>query len=169
MENNSQNDLAIKIVFDAFKSNLKRASELLHELTDEQLSQEIAPSKNSGHYIFGHLTAIHDNMISLLGFGNSNYPELEEIFVKNRDKSGLPKTDIVDLRKYWNEIHQFLLQKLESLTPEQWFEKNTEVSEEHLEKRPHRNRLNVVLSKSTHLAYHLGQLVLLKKQLTQLK
>ena len=39
MEN--KDNIAIKIVWDSFKSNLQRASKLLEELSDEQLALEI--------------------------------------------------------------------------------------------------------------------------------
>ena len=41
------------------------------------------------------------------------------------------------------------------------FEKHTAVSEEDFSKEPHRNKLNIVISRTSHLQYHTGQLVLL--------
>ena len=55
-----------------------------------------------------------------------------------------------------------LFNKFEFLTTAQWFEKHTAVSEEDFTKEPHRNKLSVVLSRTNHLAYHVGQLALLK-------
>jgi hypothetical protein len=54
-------------------------------------------------------------------------------------------------------------ERLASLSEEQWFQRHNSVSEEDFQKEPHRNKLNVLLGRSTHIAYHLGQLVLLKK------
>jgi hypothetical protein len=116
--------------------------------------------KNSGHYLFGHLIAVHDNMLPLLGLRDSLYPELMEIFIRTPDKSGLLKPSIAQLKQQWEEVHQLLLTNLESLTDEQWFEKHTAVSDEDFAIEPHRNRLNVVLSRSNHLSYHLGQISL---------
>jgi DinB superfamily len=160
MEN--KNNLAVKIVFDGFKSNLKRATKLLNELTEKDLLQEIVIFKNTGHYVLGHLIAIHDNMLPLLGLGDSLYPELADVFIKNPDKSELQKPSITHLRIQWDEVHQVLLTKLASLTTEQWFEKHTAVSDEDFVKEPQRNRLNVVLSRGNHLSYHIGQIILLK-------
>lgn len=157
------NNLAVKIVFEGFKSTLKRASKLLNELTENDLLQEIVPTKNSGYYLLGHLIAIHDNMLPLLGLRDSLYPDLIDVFVKNPDKSELPKPSIAQLRLQWEEVHQLLIANLESLTDEQWFEKHTAVSDEDFATEPHRNRLNVVLSRSNHLSYHLGQIVFLRK------
>lgn len=157
-----ENSIATQIVFENFKNNIKRATTLLEELSNEELSQEIVFFKNTGHYLFGHLTATNDNMLTLLGFGESLYPELVEVFIKNPDKSGLDKTPISELRSHWKTINEVLLSKLESLTTEEWFEKHTAVSKEGFVKEPHRNKLNVVLSRTNHLTYHLGQLALLK-------
>jgi len=41
--------------------------------------------------------------------------------------------------------------------------KHTSVSEEDFAKEPHRNRLNVLTTRTTHLASHYGQLIFLKK------
>ena len=161
MEN--KNNSAAQLVFESFKSNLKRATKLLSELSDENLIQEIAPNKNTGHYLIGHLIAVHDNMLPLLGLGDSLYPDLVEVFIKNPDKSALEKPSIAQLRQQWKEVHALLLAKLESLTFEQLLEKHTAVSEADFVKEPHRNRLNVLLSRANHLSYHFGQLALLKK------
>lgn len=161
MEN--QNQIAIKTGTDAFKTQLKRASKLLEDLSDEQILQEIAPTKNTGHYLFGHLLVVHDYMFPLLGLGEALYPELAEIFVKNPDKSGLEKPSVAQIRQQWNVVHTLLLEKIDILTSAQWLEKHTAVSDEDFAKEPHRNRLNVLLNRTNHLAYHLGQLVLLKK------
>ncbi len=157
-----QNEMTSKVIIDSFGNYIKRTSKMLDDLTDEQLAQEISPSKNTGHYLLGHLIAVHDNMLPLMGLGESLYPELIEIFLKNPDKSGLEKPSIEELRKQWTEVHAILLSKLESLTIEQLLEKHTSVSEEDFAKEPHRNKLNVLLSRTSHLAYHVGQLALLK-------
>jgi DinB superfamily len=155
-------NITVKIILEAFKSNLKKTTKLLNELSDKDLLQEIVIFKNTGHYVFGHLAAVHDAMIPLLGLGESLYPELAEVFIKSPDKSGLLKPSIVELRIQWDEIQQALIDKLETLTSAQWFEKHIAVSDEDFIKEPHRNRLNVLISRGNHLAYHVGQLILLK-------
>jgi uncharacterized damage-inducible protein DinB len=160
MENNN---LATQMVLESFKSNYKRATKLLNEISDEDLLQEIATFKNTGHYLLGHLIAVHDNMLPLLGLGESLYPELVEVFIKNPDKSTFQKPSVAQLRTQWEQVHNELFAKLESLSAEQWFEKHTAVSDEDFAKEPHRNRLNVVLSRANHLSYHFGQIILLKK------
>jgi hypothetical protein len=160
MENHTQ--LAAKIVFDLFTQQLGRSNKLIDGLTDEQLSHEVSPGRNSGIYLLGHLTAVHDAMLPLLGFGETLHPELVEVFLKNPDKSGLPKPSAAKVREYWNEVNGALIAKLTALTPEQWFERHTSVSEGDFQKEPHRNRLNIVAGRTTHLTYHIGQMALIK-------
>ncbi|HSZ24172.1 MAG TPA: DinB family protein [Cytophagaceae bacterium] len=152
-----------KIVIDAWNTQVGRCTKLIEGLTDEQLSEEIAPNRNSGIYLVGHLTAVHDAMLPLLGFGEKLFPRLEEIFIKNPDKSSLEKPAIKKLREYWHEVNSLLTSKLENLGEEELFQRHNSVSEEDFTKEPHRNKLNIVLSRTNHLSYHLGQLALLKK------
>ena len=56
-------------------------SKLLGALSDEQLSREIAPGKNTGTYLLGHLVAVSDAMLPLLGFGDRLFPALENVFI----------------------------------------------------------------------------------------
>ena len=159
----NQNNVATKIALDGFTRQLKTTSQLFESLTDEQLAQETAPGRNSGIYLLGHLTAVHDAMLPLLGLGDMKHAELVDVFIKNPDKSGLQKPAASQLRAAWNETNNNLLSKLNELSEEQWFEKHTAVSEEDFKKEPHRNRLNVVIGRTTHLAYHTGQAAYLKK------
>jgi uncharacterized damage-inducible protein DinB len=158
-----QSEISIHIVLSAFSYYLKATSKLLEELSDEQLRQEIAPTKNTGHYILGHLVAVHDAIIPLLDLGERLYPELEDVFINNPDKSGIQKPGVTQIRENWNEVNTLLLEKLATLSTDQWFEKHNAISAEDFVKEPHRNRLNVVSNRTNHLAYHLGQLALLKK------
>ena len=159
MEN--QKEISIKVAFDAWNGQLSRATKMFEGFTDEQLTHQIAPNRNSGIYLLGHLTAVHDAMLPLLGLGEKQHPELEEVFIKNPDKAPLQKPSAKQLREYWNQVNTLLNSKLAALTEAQWIGKHTAVSEEDFKKEPHRNKLNVVLSRTNHLAYHIGQLALL--------
>ena len=50
---------------------------------------------------------------------------------------------------------------MKALPAAEWFTRHANISEADFPKEPHRNRLNVLLSRTSHLAYHRGQLVLL--------
>jgi hypothetical protein len=152
----------IKMVLDAWLTHIKRTDELFNSLPDEQLMKEIAPGRNRGVYLLGHLAAVHDRILPLLGLGHPLHPELWNPFVERPDKevTELPATQV--LRQYWNEINTNLAGKISSLSPEDWFQKHTSVSPEDFAKEPHRNKLNIIVNRTNHLANHLGQLLLLK-------
>lgn len=160
MEN--QLELMIKINIDAWKNENNRTNSLLSELTDEQIQKEVSPGRNTGTYLLGHLTAVHDALFPLLGIGEKLYPHLTETFIKNADNPAIKEASIKDLRNYWDVVNQKLSQHMNRYTPEEWLQKHTSVSEEDFKKEPHRNRMNVLISRTNHLSYHRGQLVFLK-------
>ncbi len=152
----------IKMVLDAWHTQIKRTDELFNSLSDEQLMKEIAPGRNRGIYLLGHLAAVHDRILPLLGLGNPLYPELWEPFVERPDKevTELPATQT--LRDYWKEINSNLAGNISTLSSETWFQKHTAVPVEDFAKEPYRNKLNIIINRTSHLANHLGQLLLLK-------
>src|SRR4051812_40801994 len=157
-------DLFIKMVLDAWHTHIKRTDDLFNSLTDEQLMQEIAPGKNRGIYLLGHLPAIHDRMLPLLELGAPLHPELWEPFVEHPDKAVEALPAIGTLRAYWTAINTHLAARMQSLSPEAWFQKHTAVPAEDFAKEPHRNKLNIIINRTNHLANHLGQLLLLKSK-----
>jgi DinB superfamily len=158
----TNNQLIIKMVFDRWNALLKNCDTILNAITDEQLQKEIAPNKNRGIYLLGHLIAVHDDMLPLLNLGEKEYPELFEIFVKSPDKSVEIIPSAQELRALWKTQMETLAPKLEGISADEWFEKHNAVSAEDFEKEPHRNKLNIILTRTTHLSYHVGQLILLK-------
>ncbi len=152
----------VKMTFDRWNALVKQFDDALNGMTDEQLQKEIASGKNRGIYLLGHLIAVHDDMIRLLDFGDKLYPELYEPFINEADKSGAELPSVADLRAKWKNICKVLDQKCSQLQPEQWFEKHTAVTAEEFVNEPHRNKLNIIVSRASHLAWHMGQFTLLK-------
>jgi uncharacterized damage-inducible protein DinB len=159
----NQQQLIIKMALDPWNTQVLRAYKLFSDLSDKQLREEVAQGRNSGIYLLGHLTAVHDALFPLFGLGEKLYPELEDIFIKNPDKSGIEKPMTRELRNFWSEVNNKLSQHFNQFTFDEWFQKHTSVSDEDFEKEPHRNKLNVLLNRTNHLVYHLGQLAFLKK------
>jgi uncharacterized damage-inducible protein DinB len=129
-------------------------------LSEEQFLREVAPGRNRILYLMGHLTAVSDLMLTALGLGGRLHPELELLFIKSPDKSVEPVPSAADLKRYWAEVNQNLLAKMEALSPEEWLRRHATVSEEDFGKNPTRNRLNILLSRTRHISYHLGQMAL---------
>ena len=152
----------LKMVFDRWYGSIINWDTILNSLTDETLQKEIAPSKNRGIYLLGHLIAVHDEMLVLLNMGEKLYPELYEPFIKSPDKATDQLPSIPELRTFWAKQCEALKEKFDRLKPEEWFEKHTAVSAEDFVKEPHRNKLNIIVTRTSHLQYHSGQLVLLR-------
>ena len=152
----------VKMVLDRWDACIKNADTLINSLADATLEKEITPGKNRGIYLLGHLVAVHDDMLILLDMGEKLYPELHEPFLKSPDKSTNQIPSASELRNFWAKQCEVLKQKFEHLKPEEWFEKHTAVSSEDFIKEPHRNKLNIIITRTSHLQYHIGQLRLLK-------
>lgn len=158
--NNEQ--LFVKLALDNWHAQIKRADTLFDTLTDEQLQQATAPGRSRGIYLLGHLTAVHDILLPLLRFEEQRYPELREAFVVQPDNAAAEFPSISELKAAWKTVNEKLAAHFERLTPAEWLERHNSVSPEDFEKEPHRNRLNVLHSRTNHLAHHYGQLVYLK-------
>ena len=155
-------EIAVKMIFDRWNASLGNFDTLLNTLSDEQLQNEIAPGKNRGIYLLGHLIAVHDDMLILLDLGEKLYPELYEPFLKFPDKTTSQIPTVSELRSFWVNHCEVLKQKFDNLKTEEWFEKHTAVSAEDFAKEPHRNKLNIIITRTSHLQYHIGQVRLLK-------
>jgi len=154
--------LFVKMILDRWYASIINCDTLLNSLSDETLQKEIAPGKNRGIYLLGHLIAVHDDLLILLDMGTKLYPELNEPFIKSPDKAVQLLPTVSELRTFWTTQSEAIKQKFDDLKPEEWFEKHTAVNAEDFEKEPHRNKLNIVVTRTSHLQYHLGQLQLLK-------
>jgi len=156
-------ELSVKVAINSWRLVLERANETLSNLTDDQLLKEVAPGKNRIIYLWGHLTAVHDAMFPILGLGKRLHPELDAIFVSSPDKTGPPLPPVAELRGYWDEVNGQLLSQFATLSEDEWLQRHRSMSEEDYAKDPTRNRLAVLLSRTNHLSYHLGQIALALK------
>ena len=110
----------------------------------------------------GHLIAVNDTMISLFGLGERLYAHLDEAFVKNPDKSGFEILELSKLRAEWKRSNEVLSNYFNQMPAADWFGKHTAMTDEDLTREPTRNKLSVLINRTNHLAYHLGQLMLAK-------
>jgi hypothetical protein len=153
----------VKMAISAWETYNARVKKLLDELTDEQLMAETAPGRNSGIYLVGHLIGVSDSLFPILGFGERLYPELDKIFIESPDKSGHDKPAITELKEYWNKVNAKLSNHISEMSADEWFTRHNNVSEADFAKEPHRNKLNIIINRTNHTSYHLGQLVYLAK------
>ena len=143
-----------------WKAQIERADKLFGGLSFEEVLREIAPGRNRLLYVWGHLTATHDAMLPLVGIGERLHPEFDMAFISNPDKfqAGIPSHEQV--RQAWKTVNQELWKGYEKMSWSDWLQRHTAVSEEDFAKDASRNRFAILLSRTNHLAYHLGQAVL---------
>lgn len=147
----------------SWKTHVDRADKFFSNLSDEQLYRELAPGKNRLVYLWGHLIAVHDAMQPLLGVGPRQHVELDRPFVKEADRvvDGLPTR--AQLKSSWDTVNGSLTVAFERFSVADWTAKHEAVSEADFAVNPLRNRLSVLLSRTAHVHYHLGQCMLAPK------
>ena len=142
-----------------WEQGVGRATKLFGRLDEQALEREIAPGKNRLIYLYGHLLAISDAMIAQLRLGERLHPEYDDLFLKAADRTvALPPA--AELKAAWEAVHETLRVEMAKLTAEEWTERHALVSEEDFAKEPHRNRFTMLLGRTGHLGYHLGQAAL---------
>lgn len=156
-------EIMVKMVLDRWNALNSIVDNQLDKLSDHELEADIVPGKNRGIYLLGHLITVHDAMIPLLQLGTAQYPHLTEIFLNSPDKfiDQIPKTQ--ELRVIWKLQSSILTNLFNGITVDEWFARQGAVHEEDFKLEPHRNNLNIVLIRLSHLSYHAGQLALLKR------
>jgi len=157
----TQPDLLVKMILMGWDAQNSYLNKLISSLTDEQFAKEIAPGKNTGVYLLGHLIAVSDGMLPLLGFGDRLFPEMEEVFIKNPDRSGQVFPPVTELKQRLEAVNTKLNSHFRSTEVDGWLSRHTAVSSEDFVKEPHRNKLNVVINRTGHMAYHIGQMRLI--------
>src|SRR5216684_4312420 len=150
-----------------WKSNVERADKLFEALSPGQLEQEVAPGKNRLIYLWGHLAAVNDGLLPLLGIGERLHPEFDGMFISNPDRSVQLTVSGQSLKAAWQEINQKLWEGFSKFSASDWAQRHTAMSEEDFEREPHRNRFTILLGRTAHLAYHVGQATLARPKAFQ--
>ena len=143
-----------------WKAQIERADKLFGGLSSEEVLREIAPGRNRLLYLWGHLTAILDAMLPLLGLGERLHPEFDVVFVSNPDKSHAAIPSHEQVRQAWSAVNGELSKGFEKMSWSDWPQRHSAVSAEDFAKDASRNRFAILLSRTNHLSYHLGQAVL---------
>lgn len=151
-------DLFARTAVHAWKLNLGRLDKMFAALSDGDLQQEVAPGKNRVFYLLGHMTAVHDRMLPLLGFGERLHAELDQDFLDSPDRTTPDRVSAAALRQAWAEVNAALTRAIEALPADGWLERHEAVSAEDFAGEPLRNRLAVLLSRTAHVQFHTGQI-----------
>lgn len=148
-------------VINAWVAQNKGVSNFFDKYDEAVYLQEVAPGRNRAVYLFGHLIAANDGLLEILGLGGRLYPELYEIFSHSPDKAVANIPTLAELKQKWDVVNATVSEKFSKLTVGDWLGRHMSVSEEDFEREPLRNKLNVLIGRTNHESYHLGQLNLL--------
>ncbi|MGN6341415.1 MAG: hypothetical protein ACTHML_10650 [Ginsengibacter sp.] len=80
-------EVLIKMITDSWQKQLTATNKIFDNLSNEKLLHEVAPGRNRGIYLLGHLTVVHDRMLPLLRFEEVKYSELKPVFLDAPDKA----------------------------------------------------------------------------------
>ena len=153
----------VALALKTWNAQIDRADKLFGALSSEEILREIAPGRNRLLYLWGHLTAVHDGMLPLLSLGERLHSEFDVAFVSNPDKSRADIPSHEQVRRAWNAVNTELQKGFEKMPEADWLQRHSAVSEEDFAKDASRNRFAILLSRTNHLSYHLGQAVLGRK------
>lgn len=146
-----------------WNAQIDRADQLFGGLSSEDVLREIAPGRNRLLYLWGHLTGVHDAMLPLLSLGERLHPEFDVAFVSNPDRSRADTPSHEQVRRAWSVVNAELRKGFEKMSWSDWVLRHSAVSEEDFAKDASRNCFAILLSRTNHLSYHLGQAVLGRK------
>ena len=135
----------------------KRMQKVIDSISDENFNQPIVANGNSPSWLLGHLADTDDKLLELFGIGERLFPELSTIYHHERVTNQQGHLTKPDLTSKWNSIVAELDHAFKNMSEADWHSRHMSVSEEDFKKEPHRNKLNVFLSRITHKASHLGQ------------
>lgn len=153
--------LLIQTAIKAWELQIERTDRFLNGLTDESsFAREIAPGRNRVIYLLGHLIAVNDNIHRMFGKTERSYAHLDEAFHDKPDRSGLPLPEPSELMEAWRRSNEQLASLFASMSVDDWLTKHTAITDEDYAKQPTRNKVAVLMNRTSHVAYHLGQLML---------
>src|SRR3954467_5642563 len=92
-------EIFAKTTINSWKLAVGRLDHMFSSLSDEELRTEVAPGRSRVLYLLGHLTAVHDRILPLLGFGERLHPELDEAFISKPDGEPADRASAGDLRR----------------------------------------------------------------------
>ncbi len=143
--------------WDAYNRMMKKVIDTIDE---KDFNKPIVPGGNSPSWLLGHLADTDDKLLELFGIRSRMFPELAKIYHHERGTNQSGHLTKAELAAKWRAIVEELDSTFKKMSESDWHARHMSVSEEDFKKEPHRNKLNVMLSRVTHKASHLGQIAL---------
>jgi hypothetical protein len=100
--------------------SIVRLGKLFGTLSPEQLEQQVTPGKNRLIYLWGHLAAVNDGLLPLLGIGERLHPELDAMFISKPDRSVELTVTAQSLKLALDKIDQKLWEGFSKFSPADW-------------------------------------------------
>lgn len=154
---------AIEICLLQWTAYNSRMQKVFDALTDENYNKPITLGGNSPSWLMGHLADTDDRLLEMFGIRQRMFPDLEKIYHHERGVNQAGHLSKAELNARWKTILAELDNAFKNMTESDWFARHAAVTEEDFKKEPHRNKLNVMLSRVSHKASHLGQVAMLGK------
>ena len=145
----------------AWAGQNKQVTGFFSKYEDSVYFNEVAPGRSRAIYILGHLAAVSDGLLPLFGLGERLFPELEPIFIRTPDRTVADIPTLAELKQKWETINTTLTAHFAAMSSADWMDRHMSVSPEDFAKEPTRNKFNVLLSRTIHQGYHMGQLNLM--------
>jgi len=144
-----------------WKAQIERAEKLFGSLSSEEVQREIAPGRKQTALLVGTSQQPYTTRCCRCwDWENGSIPEFDAAFVSNADKSQAATPSHEQVRQAWNAVNSDLQKGIEGMSWSDWLLRHTAVSEGDFAKDTSRNRFAILLSRTNHLSYHLGQAVL---------
>ena len=156
-------ELFSAVAIAAWKRVVVSVEKQVSSFSDDEVLMEVAPGRNRVYYIVGHLAAIHDRLLPMLGIGDRLHPELDDLFIEHPYRTFADRLSPTQVNRTLVEVNTAVTRGVEVMAPLDWLKKHAAVSEEDFIKDPTRNRIAVLESRTAHAMYHAGQIRLLKK------
>jgi len=114
--------------------------------------------------LLGHLVAVSDGMLPILGFGERLFQNFNPFFISNPDKSGMEKPTVDELRNSLEAINAKLAAGIKATTTAEWFKSTRPFQKKISRKNLTEIKLNILINRTNHMSYHVGQMTLLKEK-----
>ncbi|HEY4875408.1 MAG TPA: DinB family protein [Puia sp.] len=151
----------IKQVINYWTDRNKAVTNFINKYPDDAYYKEVAPNRSRAIYLFGHLIAVNDALLPMFALGEKLFPEYDAIFLSVPDKSVADLPSLPELKKSWEKLNETLADHFNKMTANEWLDRHMSVSVEDFKHEPLRNKLNVLINRTNHQSYHLGQMILL--------
>jgi uncharacterized damage-inducible protein DinB len=152
----------VDLILNQLEGKVQQTTAVFTTLGAEAAQVPVAPDRNTVSYLLGHLVAVHDKLLEGLDLGQRLHPEWDSLFLTPQ-QAGSEYPAYQDLLGAWQQVNAALVAGFATLSIDDWLTKHAYVSDADFAREPHRNKLNLLLSRTGHLFHHGGQLALVKR------